>query len=287
VEKVREVREEREAEDAVRDLEDRRGAAGRSGKRAREERVAVQEPAQRVVLEEMDHPFRRREEVQAARGGGRVEDDQVVLRVVRVLEERLDPHVLEDAGQRVHEACVELVLLDAREDVRRRDAREQPLEHGLGVDLEHAEGRARGQARDLHVHGLVDGALGDAQRLREPSRGVHGHHEDAPAALGRREPGRGRESRLAHAAGSHEDEELGGVEPGAGVERRGQTERLAPLERPADLPPPSESSSVSSSRNAFGSGSGSSGSRIVGCERRGSDSVAPLRPHGSPPRGPS
>ena len=145
-EEVGEVGEEAEAEVPVGEVQDERRAAGGSREGPGEERVASQEPAEGVVLEELDHPLRRLQEVDAARGGSGVEDDPVDGGVVRVLGEGLDPHVLDDAGQGADEAVVEAVLVDPLQRRRGRHAREEPLERRPGVDLHHPERGPAGNA---------------------------------------------------------------------------------------------------------------------------------------------
>ncbi len=229
-EEVREVREEAEPEDLVRRAEDGGAAARGARERLAEEAVRAEEETQGVVLEELDETRRRREEVEAPRRGRRVEDDEVDLRVGRVLVQRFDSHVLEDAGQRVHEARVEAVRVDAPERLRARDAREEALERGLRVDLEGAEAPAARQARHAHRDGLAAPRIGgvETERLREAAGRVHGQDERPPPAPRRGEPDGGRERRLPDAAGARQDDQLLSVEPGAEVEVRlvrGEEER--------------------------------------------------------------
>ncbi len=116
----------------------------------------------------------RREEVEAPRRGRGVEDDEVDVGVGRVLVQRLDAHVLEDAGQRVHEAGVEAVPVDAREGVA-------------------GSRRARGGARTW-PSGRSGGRggcrpAGGRERARRPACSRARRGADRPSACARRRAG--------------------------------------------------------------------------------------------------
>jgi hypothetical protein len=197
-------------------------AARGSRKRLSEEAVGAEEEAQRVVFEQLDHAAGRREKVEAARGRRRVEDDEVHVRVDRVLVQRLDAHVLEDAGQRVDEAGIETVLVDAPERVGARHAREEALERRLRVDLEGEELPLARQARHAHGDGLSAPAACrvEVEGLREAPRRVDGEDERAPPAPRGGEADGGGKRRLPDAAGAGQHDELLPVEPGGEVEMR-------------------------------------------------------------------
>src|ERR1019366_1174084 len=219
-EEVREVGEEAEAEDAIGGAQKDRAAARRFGKRAPEETVVPEKEAQGVVLEESDHAFRRREEIEAARSGGRVEHEEVDLGIRRVLVQRFDAHVLEDAGQRIDEPRVKAVPADSLERLGARGAREEALEGGPGVDLKREEAAALRDAGGAHLGGAAGPRVpfGNAEGLREAPRGIDGEHEGAPPAARGRKAERGRESRFPDAPWSGEDDQLLVVEPRAEIE---------------------------------------------------------------------
>ena len=185
-----------------------------------------QEEAQGVVLEERDHALRRREEVEAARGRGRVENEEVDVGIGRVLVQRLDAHVLEDAGQRVDESRVEAVLVDSLEASRGSRCVARRRSNVAFGSIWRARSRPPlGMPGALTSEGRLERAsrAEKAEGLGEAPRGIDGEDEGAAPAARGRQAERGRERRLPDAPGSGEDDQLL-----AGRARGGGRERLDP-----------------------------------------------------------
>ena len=154
----------------------------------------------------------------------------------RLLVERLDAHVLEDARERVDEPRVEPVLADPLQ--RRRGAR-----RARGGSRTSPSGRSGGRGamppaaarKPAPSTGaaLFRSALGKAERLGEAARGVD-RQDERPAAPARgREPGGGGERRLSDSPGAGQGEEGSVGQPGREIEPAGRRER-----EPRDLPLP-------------------------------------------------
>ena len=162
----------------------------------------------RVVVEHVEDPVRRAEEVERVGGGRRIEHHHVEAARFVQLVHLLHRHVLEAARHRRGELLVEAVLQDLPGALGRGRL---PLHQFVPGELQvehhgvHLAARAQsGGAEQL----VLDAGLSVAERLepqavRQPARRIDGEHQGTLPRRRHAQRERRRRGRLPHSAGSH------------------------------------------------------------------------------------
>ena len=172
----------------------------------------AEEHLDRAALEEAGQPLRRVEEVERVARRRGVEHDQVEVAARVEVVELGDRGELLRPGHRARELLVDPVAEDVVAGPRvGREVLDQLVEGALRVEHERPQLAAHvdavgAEALRVDQARLVAELL-QAERGREPARGIDGHHGDLLARGGGAHRERGGGGRLAHAAGAGADDD--------------------------------------------------------------------------------
>ena len=209
LEELRHVAQQVEPDDLDR-ASARRSARGRRSA-SRPEVAGLVEPVaqgqpERTALEEADDARRRLQEVERLPRRRRVEDDPAMVAASVAPRTAARPPCTRGCPRGYRRGAGSSGCRRMRSRGLRVGSvgRHQPVEGAPGIEQAGGEA-ATGPRGDLHL--AIARGIADTQGVLEPQRRIEGHHQGVEPGVGRRQPERGGEGRLADPAGADDDEQ--------------------------------------------------------------------------------